>query len=96
MSIGGPAVVRHIDRLEADGLVTRTRDQVDRRITRIMITAKGRRHLQKLYPIVDDVEAELTSVLTAREVQTLHTALDKLLRHVTDDVAADDDETDVA
>ena len=24
--MGGPALVRHIDRLEADGLVTRTRD----------------------------------------------------------------------
>src|SRR4051812_12075891 len=42
LGIGGPTLVRHIDRLEAEGLLTRRRDDDDRRITRIDITDAGR------------------------------------------------------
>src|SRR6188472_4560785 len=40
--MGGPALVRHIDRLERDGHVQRRRDEVDRRIVRVTVTDAGR------------------------------------------------------
>ena len=46
--MGGPALVRHIDRLEADGIVERSRDRTDRRVIRLTLTAAGRRRLADL------------------------------------------------
>ena len=43
MGIGGATLVRHLDRLEAEGLVVRRRDDQDRRVTRVDITVAGRR-----------------------------------------------------
>src|SRR6188768_1510208 len=39
--MGGPALVRHLDRLEAEGIVTRTRDTADRRVIRLALTPAG-------------------------------------------------------
>src|SRR4051794_8999028 len=46
--MGGPALVRHIDRLEAEGIVTRTRDANDRRIIRLSLTPAGHERLEDL------------------------------------------------
>ena len=41
MGIEGPTLVRHLDRLEREGLIERRRDRADRRITRISMTPAG-------------------------------------------------------
>src|SRR3954452_13164882 len=46
--MGGPALVRHIDRLEAQGLVTRTRDTADRRTIRLRLTDDGHAHYERI------------------------------------------------
>src|ERR1700757_2589624 len=38
IGIEGPTLTRHLDRLCAEGLVTRTRDESDRRIVRVALT----------------------------------------------------------
>jgi DNA-binding MarR family transcriptional regulator len=78
MSIGGPALVRHIDRLEAEGLVAREPDPHDRRITRITITSEGRKRHAQLTTVVLDLDAQLRSVLTPDEVHTLFRALARI------------------
>ena len=50
--MGGPALVRHIDRLEADGIVTRTRDPADRRVIRLRLTAAGARPLDEIRAVM--------------------------------------------
>jgi len=82
MSIGGPALVRHIDRLEAEGLVVRRPDPHDRRITRITITAEGRRRHAELAEVTGELDAELCSLLTDREVKTLFSTLARIEEHV--------------
>ncbi|MFN8039738.1 MAG: MarR family transcriptional regulator [Acidimicrobiales bacterium] len=81
MGIGGPALVRHIDRLEAEGLVERSRDPDDRRITRVTATAAGRRHHAELAKVAADGDAEIRSVLSEREATTLLRALQTLHDH---------------
>src|SRR5215211_5997728 len=41
MGVEGPTIARHLDRLEAAGLVERHRDGGDRRISRIHLTEAG-------------------------------------------------------
>ena len=76
--IGGPALVRHIDRLEADGLVTRTRDTTDRRTTRLNLTAAGRDHCAAIGAVMARCDEELRAVLTEHEAAVMQSALDKL------------------
>jgi MarR family transcriptional regulator for hemolysin len=80
--MGGPALVRHIDRLERDGIVRRTRDESDRRVMRVTITAKGRRRLDEIAVVMARCDRKLREVLTAREQDVLQGALDKVFEFV--------------
>jgi len=79
--MGGPALVRHIDRLEAEGIVTRTRDAADRRIIRLSLTPAGHERLEDLRVVMARCDADLRSVLTEREADVLQGALDKLFAY---------------
>jgi MarR family transcriptional regulator for hemolysin len=76
--MGGPALVRHLDRLERDGLVQRTRDAADRRIMRVRLTDLGRARLAELKAVMVRVDEQVRAVLTAEEATVLQTALDKV------------------
>jgi MarR family transcriptional regulator, transcriptional regulator for hemolysin len=89
MSIGGPALVRHLDRLEAEGLVARRRDPTDRRITRVTITAKGRRRHDQLAEVAADTDRQLRTLLSDREAKTLTTALARIENHFETDVRSE-------
>jgi DNA-binding MarR family transcriptional regulator len=82
MAIGGPALVRHIDRLEAEGLVAREPDPHDRRITRITLTPEGRERHAELLAVVLELDEQLQSMLTPKEVHTLFSALAKIEQHM--------------
>jgi MarR family transcriptional regulator for hemolysin len=77
-NMGSPALVRHIDRLEADGLVLRTRDAADRRVTRLNLTSAGRKHLEVLRAVVARGDKQLRSLLTKAEAEAMQRALDKI------------------
>jgi DNA-binding MarR family transcriptional regulator len=76
--MGGPALVRHIDRLEADGIVTRTRDTADRRVIRLALTDAGHERLEALRQVMARCDAELRSALTEHEADVMQVALDKV------------------
>jgi MarR family transcriptional regulator for hemolysin len=76
--MGGPALVRHVDRLERDGIVRRTRDESDRRVMRVTITADGRRRLDEIAVVMARCDRQLRDLLSAREQDVLQTALDKV------------------
>jgi DNA-binding MarR family transcriptional regulator len=71
-------VTQLVDRLEADGLVSRTSDLNDKRSRIAMLTAAGRTAYQKGRQIQEQAERELFGALTASESATLHTLLAKL------------------
>jgi MarR family transcriptional regulator for hemolysin len=76
--MGSPALVRHIDRLEADGIVTRTRDLDDRRVIRLSLTPAGEARLARLRDVMIRCDATLRAVLTEDEATVMQAALDKL------------------
>jgi MarR family transcriptional regulator, transcriptional regulator for hemolysin len=76
--MGGPALVRHIDRLEADGLVTRTRDSADRRTIRLRLTPAGQTHFDAVRTVMERCDRELRARLADGEAEVMQRALDAL------------------
>ena len=76
--MGGPALVRHIDRLERGGLVTRTRDAADRRTIRLRLTTKGHAHFDQIRAVMERVDRELRARLDKGEAEVMQRALDTL------------------
>ena len=52
MLVTGSTLTHHLDRLEADGFIDRTRDAADRRIVRVSLTAAGKHRRTELDAIV--------------------------------------------
>jgi MarR family transcriptional regulator, transcriptional regulator for hemolysin len=82
MAIGGPTLVRHLDRLEADGLVARRRDDHDRRVTRIDLTPAGRRRYDELAAVSAETNAEVRALMTEDEERILRSVLQRVAAHV--------------
>lgn len=66
-------------RMEKSGLITRVQATEDRRRNVLSLTPAGRAELSRLRPLVDTVQDELTTGLSADEHQTLRSLLHKLL-----------------
>ena len=81
MRIEPPTLVRHLDKLQEAGLVERRPDPDDRRVMRVVVTAAGRRRLAKINDVVQELDAEMRSVLTSREVDMLKRALPRITAH---------------
>jgi MarR family transcriptional regulator for hemolysin len=75
VGIEAPTLVRHIDRLVADGLVRRVRDPQDRRVSRVELTAKGTAAADRLRVVADQADARLRSRFTPAELATLYRLL---------------------
>jgi DNA-binding MarR family transcriptional regulator len=73
-------VTQLIDRLEADGLVSRAADPNDRRSRLAVLTASGRKAYAKGSEIQAQAEKELFSALSTEESRKLHELLAKLQR----------------
>jgi DNA-binding MarR family transcriptional regulator len=71
-------VTQLVDRLEADGLVSRAGDPNDRRSRLAVLTDAGRVAYVKGSHIQSQAEQELFGVLTSAESDTLHHLLGKL------------------
>ena len=71
-------VTQLVDRLEADGLVSRASDPNDRRSRLAVLTGPGRTAYERGRQIQEQAERELFGALTESESATLHTLLAKL------------------
>jgi DNA-binding MarR family transcriptional regulator len=79
VAIEPPTMVRTIDRMVRDGLVTRAPDPDDGRVSRIHLTDRGRSLREELVPRAVAVNAANLGRLTAAERRTLRRLLGKLL-----------------
>jgi DNA-binding MarR family transcriptional regulator len=70
-----------VDTLERDSLVRREADPEDRRMMRVVLTAKAKNFLEKILPGHFRVIAELMQPLTEAERKTLARLLNKILQH---------------
>ena len=79
VAIEPPTMVRTIDRMVRDGLVTRMPDSDDGRLSRIHLTERGRSLRDELVPLAMAVNGAILERLTASEGRTLRRLLTKLL-----------------
>jgi MarR family transcriptional regulator, transcriptional regulator for hemolysin len=82
LCIEGPTLTRHLDHLQARGLIERRPDPDDRRSTRISSTAEGRRVLKSLWSIMERAEGDLVAGLSMVQVEGLRDGLGKLLENI--------------
>ena len=79
VAIEQPTMVRTVDRMERDGLVTRTPDPRDRRASRITLTERGWNMRDVLVPLAARVNRASTEHMSNAEVRTLRRLLAKLV-----------------
>jgi MarR family transcriptional regulator for hemolysin len=78
MRIEAPTLVRHLDKLEEQGLVERRRDPHDRRVVRVYPTAAGQERFELFHAVVSQADDELTAALGERDTATLNRVLAKI------------------
>jgi DNA-binding MarR family transcriptional regulator len=88
MHIEPPTLVRHLDKLAHEGLVERRRDESDRRVARVYLTSAGRQRLKELSRVQEEVDRELRSLLTEREIDVLGKTLMRIHEHFDHDKLA--------
>jgi DNA-binding MarR family transcriptional regulator len=79
VAIEPPTMVRTIDRLVRDGLVTRVPDPADGRVSRIYLTDRGRSLRDELVPMAVAVNEATLTRLTDGEGRALRRILTKLV-----------------
>jgi MarR family transcriptional regulator for hemolysin len=84
MHIEPPTLVGHLDKLAEEGLVERRRDERDRRVARVYVTPAGRRRLEELHEVAQEVDGELRALLTEREIDVLGKTLMRIHEHFTE------------
>jgi MarR family transcriptional regulator for hemolysin len=78
IGIEGPTLTHHLDRLAADGLIRRVRPIDDRRIWCVELTVEGKEHLRRVEAHADTLDAELRSMFTDQELQTMFDVLTRI------------------
>jgi MarR family transcriptional regulator for hemolysin len=78
MGITGATLTHHLNALEAQGLVRRWREEANRRVQRVELTAEGAALFDRLRRVAARHDERLRSQLSADEATTLAELLEKL------------------
>jgi DNA-binding MarR family transcriptional regulator len=73
---------RTLDQLEGEGLVRRTPDEEDGRVTRLHLTEAGRRAFDRLWPAMANSYARMFDGIPAKEQAAFTATLQKILRNI--------------
>ena len=82
LHITPPTATNTLQRMERDGWIERRRDAVDQRIVRVYLTQKARALHKEARTLFQELDRELTSVLTDKERGILRESLLKLHHHL--------------
>jgi MarR family transcriptional regulator for hemolysin len=85
VGIEGPTLTRHLDQLEAAGLVRRVPHSVDRRAVRVEPTEAGLALQARMLDVVIAFNRRLTAGLTQNDLARLRELLDALEANVRDE-----------
>lgn len=88
VGIDGATVTHHLNRMEAAGLVTRTRDPRDRRAQVVELTEAGDVEFRTLLSRVQAFDRRLRAGFTDEELSTLRDLLDRLVANATGEGAS--------
>jgi MarR family transcriptional regulator, organic hydroperoxide resistance regulator len=79
LRVATPTVVKSASRMQSAGLLTRRRDQVDRRLVRLYLTNRAREIRAEIERERDELERRATATLTSEELACLMSALAKII-----------------
>jgi MarR family transcriptional regulator, lower aerobic nicotinate degradation pathway regulator len=79
LGIDGGDIVAFVDGLQQAGLVTRERDERDRRRQILALTATGRRLLRRVEKLMDEAEPGVLAALTEEQRALLHACATEVL-----------------
>jgi MarR family transcriptional regulator for hemolysin len=89
VGIEGPTLTHHLNRMEAAGYVTRTRDPQNRRVHRVELTEEGEQAFHRLRTAVVAFDQRLRDGLSEQKVATLGSLLTHLRANVAAPVSVD-------
>lgn len=78
MAAPGPDITRMVDRLDAAGLVARSRDEKDRRVVHVVMTPRGAELLAQVRPVVCAAERQVFSGISTEDQDILLRVLQQL------------------
>jgi MarR family transcriptional regulator for hemolysin len=84
MYLSSPTLTHHLDRLEAGGLIMRTRDTKDRRVVHVALTPAGAERFAELETVAKVADGGVRGLLSPAEADTLHVLLTKLHHRLLD------------
>jgi DNA-binding MarR family transcriptional regulator len=77
-TIDRTTLTRTIDRMEEAGWLSRLADAADMRVTRLALTAAGRRMFERIWPEVEQLNALALAGLSSGEIQSLRRILARM------------------
>lgn len=84
MNVKDSSVGRLLDRMERDGLISRERNDIDRRVIYIKLTSKGEDLISDLIPIGNKFNDDLTAGIDEQELMIYEKVLKKMISNVSD------------
>jgi MarR family transcriptional regulator, transcriptional regulator for hemolysin len=78
LGIRGPTLTHHLDRLDKEGLITRSRDPDNRRVQRVELTDAGRETFHRLRGVAQSFDSGLRAGLDEDELAQLRRLLTQL------------------
>jgi MarR family transcriptional regulator, transcriptional regulator for hemolysin len=89
LCIEGPTMTRHLDRLEAEGLIERRPDPADRRGTRVHATELGRQRHSAMREVMERSERDLLEGMSEDEEEMFESLLKRVRENVWHAAVAD-------
>ena len=83
VGIEGATLTHHLNRLERDGLITRTRDPQNRRVHQVALTDAGEQAFFNMLGSVQAFDRRLRAGFSDGEVAALTSALERLRTNIT-------------
>jgi MarR family transcriptional regulator, transcriptional regulator for hemolysin len=78
VGVEGPTLTHHLNRMEREGLLTRSRDPANRRVHRVALTADGEAAFLRMLAVVQGFDRRLRAGLAPEELARLEHALTRL------------------
>src|SRR6266498_3665758 len=87
VGVEGPTLTHHLNRMEAAGLITRTRDPANRRVHQVELTETGEATFQRLLGAVTAFDQQLRRGFTNKELYAISGILTRLRANTATDTA---------
>ena len=83
LGIDAASITRHLKKLEEDKLITRIKDQENKRFLRIALTQDGQNQLKKLIAEKNQYEEQIFANLSLEQIEVLEGTFHQISRNIT-------------